>query len=356
MSDKISNSKKWKKSLYILPILLILAMILVPIIDKQWGDTLRPELKNFAVEYPDKVNKIFMSNNSGDSSFLTLVKNEDGKWMVNGKEPAEQDAVKMLLYEYMARLQVRNPIPKSGTNEVLRYMAANSTKVIVYIDNEPVKAYYVGSNTADEMATHMMMEGSSAPFAVHIPGFNGYPGVIYRIDKKSWLSRNIFQTDVLNLASITVKYSDRPEASFEISKADRQLNIKPLAGNPELPTAAMNLDLLKQYAATYENMSYEYFFTGLAKNLADSVINADQPFVSISVQNTKGETRTLDIYKKPVTKDSPQVDNYGNPASFDLDRFYGVLNGNKSEVISVQSFVFKNVLLNYADFFSQPAS
>ena len=62
------------------------------------------------------------------------------------------------------------------------------------------------------------------------------------------------------------------------------------------------------------------------------------------------------MYKKPVTADSPQMDNYGNPANYDLDRYYAVLDDNLNDVLSVQSFVFKNIFIRYPDFYSSSPS
>lgn len=351
MSEQISKSKKWKKSLYILPILLVLAIIVVPIIDKNYGSSIRPELKDFAVEDPEEIDKIFMANKRSDSSFVILEKNDRGKWMVNGKYPAEEEYIKLLINDYMARLEVKNPIPKAGIEGVMRSMAANATKVEIYKDKRLYKVYYVGGNTADELATHMFMEGSQVPFAVHIPGFNGYPGEIYRVEEKRWVSRNLFQTSILELQSLELRYPQHPDSSFKIEKADRNLKITPLGSQAPMDESKLNVNLLKQYAATFESLSFEDYFSGLAKVLADSVVSNGTPFLKVKLTRMDGGVHTLDVYQKPVTKESPKIDSYGNPTDYDINRFYGILDGNKKEVLSIQSFVFKNVLYSYNDFF-----
>jgi len=351
MSDKIAKKKAWKKSLIALLILFILAVLLVPIIDKQYGSTIRPDLTNFAIETPEEVDKIFMASRNSKDDNLLLEKNEQGDWIVNGKYPAEKANVDRLIFEYMARLKMKNPIPETGVEAVKRSMAANAIKVEVYRDKRLFKTYYVGGNAADEMGTHMYLEGSSRPFVVHIPGFEGYPRAMYSLNEKNWLSRNIFQTSILELESIRLEYPGMPkDSSFQISKEDRQLVIRSL-GESDFSSREVKTDFLKQYAATFEKLSYEGFYEGLAKKLADSVVKVDQPYVKITLKDKSG-VKTLDIFRKPVTKESPQIDSYGNPANFDLDRYYAILNGNKEDIAGVQSFVFKNIFFTYGDFFN----
>ncbi len=351
MSDK-AKTPIWKKSLFVLSMLLVLAVILIPIIDRNFKSSLKPELKNFAVENPEEVTRIFMASKSNTSSHLELEKNADGVWMVDDSFPAEEEKVKMLVFEYLARLQARNPVPKTGLDGVLRNMAANAIKVEVYKGNQKDKVIYIGGNTADELATHMLLENSSMPFAVEIPGFKGYPGAIFNMSPKKWKSVNLFHTTILELKSVELEYPSASAASFRILKEDRSLKIEPLY--PENAViGSPDETFLKQYAATFESLTYESIYEGLAAKLADSIVHNTQPFVTIRLQRLDGKEHVLKIYKKPLTQDSPQFDNYGNPVDYDLDRFYGVLDGNTQDVLSVQSFVFKNILKRYQDFFPQ---
>ncbi len=351
MSEKISNKKIWKTSLFVLSMLLVLAVVLIPIIDKQFKSSLLPELKDFAVEQPEEVTKIFMANKESKNSTLTLEKDARGIWMVNNEYPASEDKVKMLIFEYMARLRVKNPIPASGLENVKRSMAANATKVEIYKGTRLDKVYYVGFNAADDMGTHMYMEGSSVPFVVHIPEFRGYLSTVYNLDPKAWKSTRIFNTGVLDLASIRLEYPAETERSFLVSKKDKSLLIEPLLKEVQ-PKGTLDMNFLKQYAATFESLSYEGFFEGRAKMLADSVVKYSVPYVRMKVTDIKGMATTLDIYLKPVTSETKaQYDEKGNQLPYDLDRYYGVVNGKKEEVVSVQSFVFRNVLKYYDEFY-----
>jgi hypothetical protein len=351
MSDNKVKRPFWKTALFIMSMLLMLAVIFIPIIDKNFKSTLKPELKNFAVEEPDKVTRIFLASKSNTNSFVDLEKNDKGVWMVNGQFPAEERRVKGMLNDYLSRLAVKNPVPAEGKDNVLRSMAANAIKVEIYKGTKKDKVFYVGGNTADELATYMLLENSSMPFAVHIPGFQGYPGAVFTLNPKKWRTTNIFQTSIVDMQSVEVMYPSDSKASFRIDKMDRTLQITPLFKENELPSNRLDQTFLKQYTATFESLTYEDIFERLALKLADSVVGSSVPYVTVVVTKTDGTKNKLDIYKKPVTVESPQIDNYGNPAQYDLNRFYGVLNGNRTDILSIQSYVFKTILKGYPDFF-----
>lgn len=352
MSDKKKRSI-WSKTLLVLSMLLVLAVIFIPIIDKNFKSTLKPELKNFALEEPEEVTEIFMATKHSATSYVKLSLNDKGVWMVNDEFPAEPEKVKLLLNDYLTRLVVKNPIPKQGLDDVIKSMAANAIKVEIYKGTHKDKVFYVGANAADELGTHMMLENSSMPFVVHIPGFMGYPSAIFNMNPKKWKSLNIFQTSIVELKSVSMFYPSDASGSFTIHKEERMLRIEPYVSEDLKDPNALNMPLLKQYAATFENLTYESIYEGLAAQLADSVVKATQPYAVINLERVDGTKHELKIYKKPVTADSPQYDNFGNSVDYDLDRFYGVLNGNTNDVLSVQSFVFKNIFKKYGEFYGE---
>lgn len=335
-----------------MPVLLVLAIIILPLVDKNFRSSMKPEMKDFAVKHTESVNKIFMASKSGAK--VLLEKNKDGKWTVNGKYEASAPKINLLLNETLPYLKVKNPIPKEGVESVKKLMAAGATKVEIYHDDELTKVFYVGGNTADELGTYMYLEGSSVPFVVSIPGFHGYVSSRFPINERHWRNTNIFNTDILQLAEVKVTYPADKQQSFVITKRDKKLEI--VSQSPSYGTSMkVNEAFLKQYTAIFTSLTFEGFFEGLANSLADSVVrSAPSPFARIEVKDLKGKSTSLDIYLKPVSTESKaQVDEKGQPIPYDLDRYYAVINGEKSEIVSVQSYVFKNVLQPLDAFFIQ---
>lgn len=341
---------KFRKSLIILPILLIAALVLVPVLDKKRQSTLREDEKHFKVENPEKVSKIFMTKRSGPN--ITLEKQPDGNWMVNGKFNAAPEKM-ALFFETLTGIEARNPVGEAAHNNVVEQMISGSVKVEIYErKKKPSLVYYVGGNTADERGTFMWKENARTVYVVHIPGFIGYLNSRYALAEQDWRTRNIFNAPIQDLKSVTVIYTAAPEASFKAEKTGEEVSITAL-NNASAPSGKpLNKLFLKQYLAQFGNLHHEGFNRGVSPGYLDS-LNKATPFCTITTELQNGQTSRLRMYRKPVTKETKsQYDADGRELLFDLDRYFGLINDDL-ELVTLQQFVFKNVLLPYEVFFGE---
>ena len=107
---------------------------------------------------------------------------------------------------------------KAEFNGVINSMAASAVKCEIYTNNpdKPEKVYYVGSETKDLLGTYMLLEGSSTPFVMEIPSFNGYLNSRYFTAEREWRDRTIFNYKPSDITSIVFAYTLEPEKSFKI--------------------------------------------------------------------------------------------------------------------------------------------
>ncbi len=334
---------KLKKSLIILPILLVAGIIAMPLIDKYKRGTIKGELKDFAVKDINKVDRIFMSKKNGAK--VELIKNKEGKWLVNNKYPVTEDKLKILLEETLPFIEVKAPVSDAAYNNVVTKMASSAIKVEIYEEGDLSKTYYVGGTTADELGTFMYMEGSTRPFICHIPGFKGYLSARFELSELRWRSKNIFNAPVNELKSVEVNYLRAPENSFKLIKSGNEIKMEypKLSGN-------INQQFIKQYSALFGGLYHEGFVERASELFVDSLSKAN-PEVLITVVKTDGLKTALKVYKKPVTQETKQqFDEEGNPLDFDTDRYYALIDNNK-ELIMVQEYVFRNVFKAPKDFY-----
>ena len=146
------------------------------IINKQKG-TIKETLKDFAVADTASINKIFIADKSGNT--ITLDRKTAGSWMVNGKYPVRMDVINTLLYT-IKRIDIKEPIGKKAQDNVIKRLAAKAVRCEIYQHDKLVKAYYVGTETHDQLGTYMIMMDpetmlpSAKAFVTYIPGFDGY--------------------------------------------------------------------------------------------------------------------------------------------------------------------------------------
>ena len=308
-------------------------------------NTIPIELRDFAVEDTSSIDKIFMANRSGNQ---VLLERKTGQWTVNQNYQARNDAIAYLLGT-MKRIAVMSPVSKAARENVIKRMATVSTKVEIYQNNDLIRTYYVGDDVKEPLGTYMLIEGSTNPFVMNIPGFNGFISVRYFLKENDWRDKRIFNYTAKKLLSVKVDYPDTAEYSFQIAHPDSaHLWVIALADNDTLK----ELDTLQ--AITYVNNSFwniqfESFNHHLTDHQVDS-IKSLTPYCTIHVKG-KGNTETLlKVYLKPANKkEGSDVDSYGLPRKWDIDRMFAVIS-DTNELIIIQTYVFGKIMKKVNDF------
>ncbi len=331
-----------KKNLIGIGIVFILTIVAIYLITNYKTGTIKKELKDFAVKDTAAITRIFLADMQGNKVILDKI--SAGNWTVNGKDQARKDAIETLLYT-IRNIEPYAPVPKAAYNNVVKQLSSVSVKVEIYNDEENIKTYYVGGNTPDNLATYMMLEGSSAPFAVHIPGFNGFLSTRYFTDATVWKSTSVFSYQPNEIASVRVEYPQHPEVSFEIRQVgDDQYSLTSLADNRQLPE--FDTVAVKEYLLHFKNMNYEGVEGHLKQPFVDSVL-ASTPMHIITVKDIKGDTKQVKTYMKRPTREI--VNEHGKKVEVDVDRMYGKIS-NYEKLVLLQYFAFDRILRPIDDF------
>ena len=116
-----------------------------------------PILNTVDCSDPAKIDKIDqeMCLNTADVNIAFEDMDKDGKqllvertkegWLLDGKFHVRPDVIEVLLYTIRS-VEVKSPVSKQGKINVIKVMAAKSTKIEIYSKGQKVKQYYVGNN------------------------------------------------------------------------------------------------------------------------------------------------------------------------------------------------------------------
>ncbi|MFN5317989.1 MAG: hypothetical protein ACK5CY_04025 [Bacteroidia bacterium] len=300
--------------------------------------TIKGELRNFAVEDTAAIDRIFLADKMGHQSLLT--RTENGEWMV-GEYKARPQAVRDLLVT-LKKMVVKAPVAKSMQPKVLKDMAGvGQRKVEIYSNGTLLKTIYVGIETVDKLGTYMLIEGSSVPFEVHIPGHKGFLQTRFITDARIWRDPVLFRTDYREIRSINVSYASSPNESFEL----RYDGLKPSLLVKGQNQQADSL-LLYEYMNAYRNVVYEYVVTESFPQAKKDSILSSLPFVTVTLQDKKGKKTIVEGFRRAST--AKDVDLEGNQYPFDPDRMYALL--NKKDFLLVQYFQFDKLMRSPASF------
>lgn len=321
----------------IVTLLLISAIALFLVLRKNFT---KPSIDRFAIKDTAAVSKIFITDKKGHA--INLSKQADGTWLVNDKFQAQPSKIELLL-ETMYRLKIKAPVGITEREDVIRLMAANAIKVMVYNDDKLMITYYVGNATADYLGTYVFMENEEDPQIVEIPGFNGYITPRYIVEEIDWRTRAYYRFNPNELSEIEINYPNNPNASFCITLSsgnELKLFTSPAEGKTEITdTDPINL---KTYVNLFSRLDIEGYDTRRDKHFADS-LKKEVPYCSITIKDNKGKIHKSYLYQKPFAEGKEGFDANGNPTHLDPERFF-LLSAEDDLVRLVQTRIFGRIL------------
>lgn len=335
-----------KNIIYLVVLVVLLAVAGWLISSRNESGTLERKMDyDFTIKDTAAVDKIIISDKSPAKVVLTR---EKGNWIVDGEAKARQDAIQTLL-ETMNRMELRNFLQERMKSTVIKRMSVYGKKVQVYKNGKLFKTFYVGTETHDEMATYMMIEGSDAPYAVYIPGFNGYLSSRFFTSSELWRSRDITNIKARNIKEVTTVYPDSLGSSFKITVfSPDSLYLTNLNTDRVVPNASRVK--MRIYINAASQMSYEGAIvpSDPIYQRRDSLL-ASTPVFYITVKDTDHRQTRVEGYK---IKGSGQVmDPDMDAPEYDPDRLHGFI--NRERMVLLQYYGLQHVL-KPIDYFTKP--
>jgi hypothetical protein len=342
---------KNKTPLIILVALIVVALAVYFVKTRTFS---KKELTDFAINDTSVVTKIFLANKSGTGS-VVLEKQVDNEWKVNNKYRVRKDAIQNIL-STLASLKVKTPVGRASFNNVIKALASSATKVEVYNKSELIKTIYVGGPTMEYDGTYMMIEGSSKPYIVEIPGFEGYLSTRFFTDEEQWKDSKIFYTKFKELQKVVMQDIVNPINSF-------QVELKPLLNNKEkrevslsnFPktqnTASFDTVQVNAYLQNLLNIHYEFQASTIRESKKDSALK--KPLANIFVYSAN-QKRKVSLFAVPAG--GTKQDFAGNDIEYDVDKLYACFDDNLKDFYICQYFVFDKVTVPIATFIKNKKS
>lgn len=319
-------------------LLVILIAIAAYFFVSKSNSTLSRELKDFAIEDTASIDKIFITDPTGDK--VTLIRSEKF-WLVEGKHKARPESMEVIMNTFY-QIAVKSPVSKAAQNNVIKELATSAIKVEIYQGkSNPSKIYYIGGATQNKQGTYMLLENdgvkSSVPFIMHIPGFYGYLTTRFYANANQWRDAAVFTYEPKEIKSLQITYFEQPENSFTIKQTLGQFLLFDEHSNPVL-----NFDSSKvyQYLGMYEKIYYEMVVMNEITQAKKDSVKASTPYFKIELEDIFGKTTKIVSYHMPNYKQIE--DENGVPFKYDVDRMYAVLNDNDF-LIYIQFHTFDKI-------------
>ncbi|TSA31503.1 MAG: DUF4340 domain-containing protein [Porphyromonadaceae bacterium] len=328
-----------KKNRILIGLIIVLGIVTIILVSRNNNSSIKRELRDFAVEDTASVDRIFMVRK--DNQQVTLTRMND-HWMVNDKYVVRTDAIDNLL-KTLNRIRVKSPVSTSMLDNAVRMLATRNTKVEVYHKRKLLKTIYVGGPTQDQMGTFMMLEGSSVPFVIHIPGFAGYLSTRFFVDEIGWKSTELFKYNFNDIKAISVINEDNPKASFHLASSGNNQYSLTLPDGASIP-GTLDTVGVRFYISQFEKVNFEFFADSTPQRIKDSLLGT-KPYRILTLEDNSGKARKLIAWKRTA---NGKVDNEGNPMIWDDERLWALID-DKSWVV-IQFYVFNSLFANSNNF------
>jgi len=336
-----------KKNIVYLLVLLVLLAIAGYFISNynESGSLERKTDYAFTISDTASISKIVISDK--EPSEVTLEK-VNGSWRVNGEYQVRPDAIQTLLTT-LYRMEMRNFVPEDLQETVIKRMTVFGKEVKVYKEGKLFKTFYVGTETHDEMATYMMIKNSDQPFAVHIPGFNGYLSSRFFTQSELWRKRVITDIKPREIKKVEVLYPDSLDNSFVLHVfSPDSLYIE------DAETGRVVNSINKMKARIYLNAVAQMRYEGAIVptdpiwQRRDSLL-ASTPVFELTVKDIDGKTTNLQGYA--IKGDPDTFDPELTPKAVDPDRLHGFI--DEKQMVLLQYYGLNNVLKGKSYFTQQ---
>ena len=257
-------------------------------------------VQDYHIEDTSSITKIFLADKEDNE--VTLTREADSSWTVNGEYAANQPLVDLLL-ETLNTMRIRQQVNKNAVPNAIKDIAAHGIKVEIY-QNEP------------------------------------------------WRSHLIVDLNVHDLQRIELEIPEQQEESFAIVRDGDGFAMEMLQSHQRVN--GFDTARVAQMLSSFTWLNFDEFASIVPNTFADSCVQG-QPRAILRITDTRGnqsEVKTYIKYNNPDDlKAMPDPNMY---EVFDLNRLYAIVShggstsDNPGDTVLIQYFVFDNIL--------QPAS
>lgn len=326
-----------KNLLYLLIFVVLLALAGWLLSERNTVSSLRGQDNyDFAIKDTAALTRIVLSDKTPFRS--ELIRTVDG-WLLDGEYPVRNDAIETLM-ETIYKMEMRNFVEARMKPTVLRNLDVYGKQVEFYAGRRKVKSMVVGPPTNDELGSWMMLEGGDAPYAVHIPGFNGFLTSRFITEPHLWRRRDLARMNPYRLKEVKVTYPDSVQASFTIRLFSRDSIYVLDSRGQRLPDINKATTFL--YLQNFKNLRYEAEIIPSDGIYArrDSLL-ASTPVFRVDLRSIDGQQHSFEGYRIKAARQTIDVD---NPNTFyDNDRLHGFI--NRDRMVLLQYYGLRNVLV-----------
>jgi hypothetical protein len=344
MVANTSSARKSNKYVWLIAVILAVATIAVVQYNRKAGEKqLETADRGFTVNSMNDVNKIVIRHVKLQPLIFTRGENN---WLVNGTYDVDP-GVFVNIEKVLTGMQMLYIPARNATTTILESLKSNGIQVDIYNnedDREPVKMFFVGTDTQKGDGTYMILGGSSQPYVMHLPGLAG--GLRSRFEQPAINFRDKFIINNVHgsITSLTMEYPGDYRSSFKISENKGAWKIQSLVTENSNTSLFPNQNMIASYVSRFEKLGAEMFITD---ELTKKEIRKNLPAAILTIQNTEDVKKVYRFYgyediteNKGFAKTPAEIRNQ-NRLFVDID---------SKDMLTAQNRVFSRIFMSLDNF------
>ena len=311
--------------------------------DKKKG-TKSPD-RNFTIESMDIVEKIIIKHvKLGPMEFSRTGKSS---WLLNGKYKVN-DAVFINIEKCLTDMKMLYIPSKAANKTIEESIRSNGIAVSLFEkadDKNPFKTFFIGTDTQKGEGTHMLMDGSSQPYVMHLPGLMG--GLRSRFEQPmgNYRDKYLYKLTLDNIEYIKVQYPKSEASSFIIEIKSPLPTVSLLSKLNDQQNKKLNERILRQYIGQFEQLGAEELINDFPS--LDSIITKI-PYCIVEVKTRDGLVSKNSFFGYEDIMEGKLNARMPKDIKF-LNRLFVWTEGR--DFYTVQSRVFGGIFMDYKDFY-----
>ncbi len=296
-----------KRNIILLGILILIACIAFYIwkTKDDTSTTIDRAESNFKIEDINSIGRIIITNKMGSRSDLRRV---DDHWTINETHKARQTTVEHLL-RGINRQDLDHIPNRAATENILTSMAVNGIHVEIFDrGGKELLNYYVGGVTQDERGTFFLKEGTTQPYCLIEPGFDGGLRARYALGPVDWRDVRFWMEDNDAIDTLKVNYPNQRQHSFVIYRKGNGYGIDPMFSTTPRKEGAVT-NKIRSYLTVLSQLACEDFLNDAQEK--DSILQM-VPFMEINViyKDKNSSLRFFPAGQPSTSEFSPPINRY----------------------------------------------
>lgn len=260
---------------------------------------------NFRIEDPNQISRILITNRSGSTSDLKRVGDH---WIVNDAYKVRQSNMEVLLAG-MQRQELDHIPNRAASENILKFIATNGIHVEIFdLSGAPILRYWVGGVTQDERGTFFLKDGSTQPYCLTQPGFDGGLRVRYALEPIDWRDVRFWMEDNDKFDTLKLDYPQQRQHAFKIYRKGLGYEVEPLYKTTPRLKGESNA-LVKSFLTSLSSIACEDYVNDAIEK--DSILRM-QPFMEMNIiyPDTKSRLRFYPIGLAQKSEFSPAYNRF----------------------------------------------